>query len=86
MTHKEILQNHTNKVFLYDMSQGYSIKVPRGAASIFSSKQRFGPKKKRPCDRKNTVQGFLPEIYTILIFYLKALSTKYSVATLIKTS
>ncbi len=27
---------------------------------------------------KNTVsvQGFLPEIYTILIFYLKALSTK----------
>ncbi len=43
MTHKEIayvtqiLQNHTNKVFIYDISQGYSIKVPRGTASIFSS-------------------------------------------------
>ncbi len=29
-----------------------------------------------PCDRNNTVQGFPPEMYTILIFYLKALSTK----------
>ncbi len=41
----QILQNHTNKVFIHDISQGYSIKVPRGTASIFSSKQRFGQKK-----------------------------------------
>ncbi len=36
--------------------------------------------------KKNTVsvQGFLPEIYTILIFYLKALSTKNNVATINK--
>ncbi len=33
---------------------------------------------------KNSVQGFPPEIYTILIFYLKALSTKNNVATIIK--
>ncbi len=43
----QILQNHTNKVFLHDISQGYSIKVPRGTASIFSSKQRSGQKKKK---------------------------------------
>ncbi len=34
---------------------------------------------------KVSVQGFLPEIYTILIFYLKALSTKNNVATINKT-
>ncbi len=33
---------------------------------------------------KNTVQGFPPVIYTILIFCLKALSTKTNVATIIK--
>ncbi len=38
---RQILQNHTNKVLLYDISQGYSIKVPRGAASIFSKKDFF---------------------------------------------
>lgn len=36
MTHKVILQKH-----LYDISQGYSIKVPRGMASIYS-KQSSG--------------------------------------------
>ncbi len=47
MTHKEIqyvtqiLQNHTNKVFLYDTSQGYSIKVPEGPVS---SQRRSGLK------------------------------------------
>ncbi len=38
-----------------------------------------------PVTEKNTVQGFPPEIYTILIFYLKALSTKNNIATIIKT-
>ncbi len=47
MTHKEIacvihiLQNHTNKVFLYDIGQEYSIKIPRGTASIFSKNVIF---------------------------------------------
>ncbi len=38
-------------------------------------------------EKKNTVsvQGFPPEIYTILIFYLKSLSTKNNVATIMKT-
>ncbi len=34
---------------------------------------------------KNTVQGFPPGIYTILMLYLKALSTKNNVTTIYST-
>ncbi len=40
------IKKHTNKVFLYNISQGYSIQFPRGVASIFS-KQRSGQKNKK---------------------------------------
>ncbi len=65
----------------------YSIKVPV-AYMFFQAKVRKKTKHARPCDRKKntvSVQGFPPEIYIILIFYLEALSTKNNVATIIKT-